>query len=118
LCNNPKQGATSSLEVGGVEDDGHGDTTDGAGDGDGHDPGEDEETDSLPVDGLDSAVAETDTDGGTGDAHGCGDGEGVLREDQDSERGTHFHRATCEKLVYVMIECSVSETYLCWENGR
>jgi hypothetical protein len=53
-----------------VEDDAHGQTTDGTGDGDGHDPGEDEETDSLPVDGLDGAVAETDPDGGAGDAHG------------------------------------------------
>jgi hypothetical protein len=66
---------SASLEMRGVEDDGHGDAADGTGDGDGHDPGEDKETDSLPVDGLDSAVAETDTDGGSGDAHGGGDGE-------------------------------------------
>jgi hypothetical protein len=80
--------------VGSVEDDGHGDTADGAGNGDGHDPGEDKESNSLPVDGLDGSVAETDTDGGTSDAHGCRDGKRVLREDQDSERGTHLHGAT------------------------
>jgi hypothetical protein len=88
--------------VRGVENDGHGDTADGSGDGDGHDPGEDKETDSLPVDGLDGAVAETDTDGGSGNAHGGGDGERVLREDQDGESGTHFHGATCRELAYVV----------------
>jgi hypothetical protein len=89
-----KANAICSREVGSVEDDGHGDTTDGTGNGDGHDPGEDKESDSLPVDGLDGAVAETDTDGGTSNAHGCRDGKRVLREDQDSERGTHLHGAT------------------------
>lgn len=78
----------------GVEDNGARDTTDGSGNGDGHDPGEDEETDSLPVDGLEGAVAETNTDGGSGDAHGGGDGERVLREDEDGESGTHLHGAT------------------------
>lgn len=77
-----------------VEDDTHGQTTDGTGDGDRHDPGEDEKTNSLPVDGLDGSIAETDTDGSTGNAHGGRDRKGVLREDQDSERGTHFHGAT------------------------
>lgn len=81
-------------EVRSVEDDAHGQTTNGASDGNGHDPREDEETNSLPVDSLDGSVAETDTNGGTGDAHGGGDGERVLGEDQDSKGGTHFHRAT------------------------
>jgi hypothetical protein len=38
-------------------------------------PAEDEETDTLPVDGLERAVAETDTNGGTSDAHASGNGE-------------------------------------------
>ena len=59
-----------------------------------HDPGEDEETHSLPVDSFHSAVAETDTDSGAGNAHGGGDGKRVLREDEDSESGAHFHGAT------------------------
>ena len=59
-----------TCEVRSVEDDAHGQTTDGTSDGDGHDPGEDEETNSLPVDSLDCSVAKTDTNGGTSDAHG------------------------------------------------
>jgi hypothetical protein len=89
--------------VRGVEDDSHGETTNGTSDGDGHDPGEDEETNTLPVDGLDSSVAETDTDGGTSDTHGGRDRERVLREDQDGESGTHFHRATWDELVCEMV---------------
>jgi hypothetical protein len=96
--------ANASTEVGGVEDDGHGDTTDGTGDGDGHDPREDKEADTLPVDGLDGAVAETDTNGSTSNAHGGGDGQGVLREDEDGERGTHFHGATWEELACELME--------------
>lgn len=57
-------------EVRRVEEQPHEDTTDGSSNGDSHDPGEDEETDSLPVHGLDGTVAETNTDGGTSDAHG------------------------------------------------
>jgi hypothetical protein len=82
-----------------VEDDSHGETTNSTGDGDGHDPGEDKETNSLPVDSLDGTVAETDTNGGTSDTHGGRDGQGVLREDQDGKSGTHLHRATCSGLT-------------------
>jgi hypothetical protein len=82
-----------------VEDNAHSKTTNGAGDGNGHDPGEDKETNTLPVDSLDGTVAETDTDGGTGDAHGRRDGERVLREDEDGERGTHLHGATTRRRV-------------------
>ncbi len=86
-------------KVGSVEDDTHGKTTNGTGDGNGHDPGEDKETNSLPVDSLDSPVAETDTDGSTSDAHGCRDRERVLGEDQDGEGSTHLHRATTRRRV-------------------
>lgn len=50
-----------------------------------HDPGEEQESHTLPVDGFESSVAETDTDCGTGDAHRCGDGKFVLREDEDGD---------------------------------
>ncbi len=38
--------------------------------GDGHDPGDEEKRHPLEVDGLEGAVAETDTDGCASDAHG------------------------------------------------
>ena len=82
------------VEVGSVENDTHGKTTNGTGNGDGHDPGEDKETNTLPIDSLDGTVAETNTDGSTSDAHGCRDGKGVLREDENSKRSTHLHGAT------------------------
>lgn len=69
-------------------------TTNGAGDGNGHDPGEKEEAHTLEVDSLEGTVAETDADGGTGDTHGGGDGEGVLGEDEDGEGSAHLHGGT------------------------
>lgn len=75
----------------GIEDQAHEDTANGSRNGDGHDPGEAEEGDSLPVDGLVGAVAEADADGGAGDAHGGGDGELVLGEEEDGDGGAHFH---------------------------
>jgi hypothetical protein len=94
-----------------VEDNAHGQTTNSTGDRDGHDPGEDEETNSLPVDSLDGSVAETDTNGSTSDAHGSRDRERVLREDQDGESGTHLHRATCDELASVgQVEEQVEHT--------
>ena len=91
----------SRLEVRRIEDNAHGKTTDGTSNRDGHDPRKDQETNSLPVDSLEATVAQADTDGGTSDAHGCGYGKRVLREDEDSERSTHFHGATCCKSVYL-----------------
>jgi hypothetical protein len=87
-------------EVRGVEQDGHHAATNEAGNGDGHDPGEDQEADSRPVDGLVGTVAQTDTDGGTSDAHGRRDGQLELREEQDGDGGTHLHgRATAGGVV-------------------
>ena len=77
-----------------VNEETHQATTKGAGDGNGHDPGEEEEADTLEVDSLEGTVAETDADGGTGDTHGGGDGEGVLGEDQDGDGGAHLHGGT------------------------
>lgn len=79
------------LKVRGVEGKTHKAATDETSDGDGHDPGEDQEEDSLPVDGAQAAVAETDTNGGTSDAHGGRDGKLVLGEDEDGDGGTHLH---------------------------
>ena len=86
-------GALFGGEVRGVEEDAHEDAAEGAGDGDGHDPGDQEEGDTLEVDGLEGAVAEAYADGGAGDAHGGGHGEGVLGEDQDGDGGAHLHGA-------------------------
>lgn len=77
-----------------VEEQTHEHTADGAGDGDSHDPGEDEKADTLEVDSLEGAVAETDADRGTGDAHGRRHGQRILREDEDGDGGAHFHGAT------------------------
>lgn len=77
-----------------IENQSHDDTCEGTSNWDGHDPGKDKETDSLPVDSLVGSVAKTDTDGGTGDAHRGGDWEGKLGEDEDGDSGSHFHGAT------------------------
>ena len=61
-----------------IEDHAHEDSSESAGDGDGEDPGEDQQADSLPVDCLQGAVAKTNTDGSPGDAHRGRDGEREL----------------------------------------
>lgn len=81
-------------EVRGINEKTHQTSTNGASDGDGHDPGKQQEADTLEVDSLQGTVAETDADGGTGDTHGGGDGEGVLGEDEDGEGGAHLHGGT------------------------
>lgn len=82
-----------------IEEETHGDTTNETCNGDGHDPGEEQKANSLPVDGLGGTVAETDTDSGTGDAHGCRDGELVLREDENGDGSTHLHGRTSRRRV-------------------
>ena len=77
-----------------VEDQSHDDTCEGTGDWNSGDPRDDQESDSLPVDGLVGTVAKTNTDGGTSDAHGGGNWEGELGEDEDGDGGTHLHGAT------------------------
>lgn len=77
-----------------VQQDTHQDTRDSSCDGNRHDPGEYQEPDSLEVDGSQGTVAETDTDGGTGDTHRSRDGKGVLREDEYGDGGTHLHRTS------------------------
>jgi len=77
-----------------VEKQTHQATGEGASDRDGHDPGEKEQTDTLPVDSLVGTVAKTDTDGSSSDTHGCGDWKSELRKHEDSDGSTHLHRAS------------------------
>lgn len=74
-----------------VDDEAHQASGDGTSDGDSEDPACQEETDTLPVDGTKLAIAQTDTDRGTGDAHGSGGRQMILREDEDSDRSTKLH---------------------------
>lgn len=69
-----------------------------------HNPRENEQAHSLKVDCLDSAIAQADADGGTSDTHGCGDGERVLREEEDGDGGAHFHGGACGGLAIVHVE--------------
>lgn len=78
-------------KVGGVEDQAHENATERASNGDGHDPSNHKQSDTLEVDSLESAVAKTNTNGSSSDAHGCRDGQLVLREDQDSDGSAHLH---------------------------
>lgn len=75
-----------------VKRQGHENTTDEASDGDSHDPREEQQTHTLPVHSLEGTVAEADTNSRTSDAHGCGDWQLVLGEDEDGDGGTHLHR--------------------------
>jgi hypothetical protein len=69
-------------------------STESTGDRDSHDPGKQQETNTLEVNSLEGSVAETDTDGGTGDTHRGRDREGVLREYKDGKGSTHLHGGT------------------------
>lgn len=91
--NNLKSHLSHLAEVRCVDEETHEHTAKSTCDRNRHDPGSDEQANTLPVDSLVGAVAETDADGGTGDAHRGRDGEGELREDQDGDRGAHFHAA-------------------------
>ena len=74
-----------------IKSQGHEASADETGNGNSHDPGEEQEAESLPVDGLEGTVAETNTNSCAGDAHGSRDGESILREDEDGDGGTHLH---------------------------
>lgn len=77
-----------------IEEQAHEDSTESAGDGDCKEPCEEEEADSLEIDGLQGAVAEADTHSSTSDAHRGRDGKRILGEDEHGDGGTHFHRAS------------------------
>jgi hypothetical protein len=86
-------------KVGGIQEERHRDSSNCAGDGNGHDPSRYEEADTLPVDSLEGTIAEANTDCGSGNAHGGRDGEGELRENEDSDGGAHFHAAAARRRV-------------------
>lgn len=77
-----------------VEENSHENTSNRSSDWDGHDPGKDKETNSLPVDSLEASVAKSDTDGSSSNAHGSGNWELELRENEDGNGGSHLHGAT------------------------
>lgn len=83
-----------SLVARSIEEQSHEDTTDEAGDGDSHNPREEQQADTLPVDSLEGSVAETDSDSRASDAHGSGHWQLVLGEDEDGDGGTHLHGGT------------------------
>jgi len=65
-----------------------------------HDPRKEQQTNSLPVDGLEGTVAETNTHRGARDAHGRRHGQGVLRKDENGDGGAQLHgRATAGRVV-------------------
>ena len=59
----------SVAKVRGIEDQAHDATTNKTSDRDGHDPGENQESNTLPIDSPEGAVAQTDAHSGAGDAH-------------------------------------------------
>jgi hypothetical protein len=94
LCQKSERKEYLSREVRSIEEKTHENTSEGSCDRNGCDPGEEQKTDTLEVDGFEGSVAETDSDSGTGDAHGGRDWERELGEDEDSDSGSHFHGAT------------------------
>lgn len=60
----------------------------------GDDPTAEDETDLLPVDGLEVEVAERNTNGGTSQTLCSGDGESETGSEEDSDGGTKFHGET------------------------
>jgi hypothetical protein len=86
-------------EVRCVKEKTHQNTAKRASDRDCHDPRSNEQSDTLPVDCLVSAVAKSNADGGTGNAHRRRDGEGKLRKDEDGDGGAHFHAAAARRRV-------------------
>ena len=98
-----------------INEQSHQATTDGSGNGDSHDPSQEQEANTLEVDGLEGTIAQTDTDGRASDAHGCGDGQGVLGEHEDGDGGAEFHRgATAGGVVgdFVTHDCKVNVSIL------
>lgn len=85
--------------MGGVKGNSHDDTSESSGNGDGHEPAEAQESNTLPVDCPVVAVAETDANSRTSDTHRRGDRERVLGEDEDGNGGAKFHGATCTAML-------------------
>lgn len=91
MCTLQNAKSLSFEEMGSVKDQTHEASAKGTSDGNGHDPSKQQKTDTLEVDGLESSVAKSNSDGSASDAHGGGNGQGELREDQHRDGGTHLH---------------------------
>lgn len=74
-----------------VDGDAHHDTSDEASAGDSQAPTEENLAELLPVDGLQIPVDEGNTDNGTSDALGGGDGETKLGGEEDGDGGSKLH---------------------------
>jgi hypothetical protein len=83
----------------GVERDAHENATDETSDGDSHDPGEEQETDTLPVDSLEGTVTQADANSRASNAHGGRHWQLVLGEDENGDGGTHLHGGTARRRV-------------------
>jgi hypothetical protein len=105
-------------EVGSVQEETHEASRKSTSNGNGHDPGEEEETNTLEVDSLDSTVAKTDTNGSTSDAHRGGDGKLVLGEDKDGDGGTQLHRAAWRDSQQLKGPHRSQATYLGWGSDK
>ena len=82
------------LKVRRIKNQTHQASSNGTGNRNSHDPSKEQQTHTLEVDGLEGSVAEADTNCGSGDTHGGGDGERVLGEDEDGDGGAHLHGRT------------------------
>jgi hypothetical protein len=105
-------------EVRRIEEQPHQHTAESSSDRDRHNPCGDEQADTLPVNGTPGAVAKADADSSTSDAHGCRDGQGELREDEDGDGRAHFHGAAAGGRVvgdFVAHDCELS--LVCFRCG-
>lgn len=66
------------IEMGSVQCQTHSTASEESSSRDRNEPRQKKQENSLPVDRPQTAIAKTDTDGGTGDTHGCGDWQFVL----------------------------------------
>jgi hypothetical protein len=86
--------AFKRLKVRSIEEETHGNSTNETGNGDSHDPREEQEANSLPVNSPEGTIAKTNANSGTGDTHGSRDGKLILGEDEDGDGSTHLHGGT------------------------
>ena len=96
----------------------HKTTTNQTRDGDSHDPGEEQQAHTLPIDSLVCTVAQSDADCGASDAHGGRDRQLVLGENEDGNRGTHLHgRPTRRRVVGELVTHDLHDVVsVCYET--
>lgn len=74
-----------------IQQDPHYQTSKSASNRDSKNPRDAKKTDSLPVDCSEAAVAQTNTDSGTGDAHRSRDWKLEMGKHEDGNSGAHLH---------------------------